>query len=95
MMSAKLTTLGLLRIKAFWYKGCDIIISLHDATKRILSCDSNHIANVVMWPMWLLVALVILSEKLSQTWFYKGLTRKFVFFGGSFCKMKIADTMNF
>ena len=49
-MSAKLATAGLLKIKAFWYKGCDVIISVHDATKRILSRDSNHIVKVVIWP---------------------------------------------
>ena len=42
-------TVGLLKIKAFWYKGCDVIISVQNATKRIISRDSNHITNVVMW----------------------------------------------
>ena len=32
MMSAKLATLGLIKIKAFWNKGYEIIISLHDTT---------------------------------------------------------------
>ena len=50
MMSAKLTSIGLLNIKAFWCKCYDVIISAHGATKRISSCDSNHIVNVVMWP---------------------------------------------
>ena len=50
MMSGKLATVGLFKIKAFWYKGCDLIISVHDAIKRILSPDSNHFVNVVMWP---------------------------------------------
>ena len=50
MMSAKLATLGLFKLKEFWYKGCDVIIYVYDATKRILSRDSNHIINVVMWP---------------------------------------------
>ena len=42
-MSAKLATAGLLKIKTFSYKGYDVIISIHDATKRILSRDSNHL----------------------------------------------------
>ena len=50
MMSAKLATVDLLKIKAFWYKGCDLLISIHDATKRLLSRDWNYIVNVVMWP---------------------------------------------
>ena len=49
-MSAKLATVGLLKIKAFWWVGYDVIISAHDATIRILSRDSNHIVNVVTWP---------------------------------------------
>ena len=35
MMSPKLATVGLLKIKVFWYKVYGIIISIHDATKRI------------------------------------------------------------
>ena len=50
MMSAKLTSIALLNIKACWYKGYDVIVSAHDATNRISSCDSNHIVNAVMWP---------------------------------------------
>ena len=46
--SAKLATVSLPKIKAFSYKVCDIIISVHDATKRILSRDPNHVVNVVM-----------------------------------------------
>ena len=32
MMSTKLVTLGLVKRKAFWNKGYEIIISLHDTT---------------------------------------------------------------
>ena len=46
MMSAKLATLGLLKIKTFWNKGCDIIICVYDVTNRILSRDSNYIVDV-------------------------------------------------
>ena len=31
IMSAKLATLGLLKIKLFWSKGYNVIISVHDA----------------------------------------------------------------
>ena len=49
MMSAKLTTLGLLKIKVFSNKDYDeVIISLNDVTNKILSRDSNHIVDVVM-----------------------------------------------
>ena len=36
MMSAKLTTLGLLKIKAFWRKGYHVIISAYDVINKIL-----------------------------------------------------------
>ena len=50
MMSVKIFTLGHLKIKVFWNKGYDVIISLHDVTNKILSHGSNHIVDVVMWP---------------------------------------------
>ena len=50
-MSAKMATPGLLKIKVFWNKGYDVIISVHDVINKILSRDSNYIVDVVMWPM--------------------------------------------
>ena len=50
MMPAKMATPELLKIKVFWNKGHDIIISVHDVTSKILSRDSNYIVDVVMWP---------------------------------------------
>ena len=50
MMSAKMATLGLLKIRVFWNKGYDVIISTHDVTNKFLSHDSNYIIDVVMWP---------------------------------------------
>ena len=50
MISAKLTNLGLLKIKVFWNKGYDVIISVHDVNSKILSRDSNYVVDVVMWP---------------------------------------------
>ena len=49
MMSAKLVTLYFLKIKIFWNKEYDDIISVHDVTKIFLSRDSNYIVDVVMW----------------------------------------------
>ena len=49
MMSEKLATLDLLKIKVFWSKGYDVIISVYDLTNKILSRDSNYIVDVVMW----------------------------------------------
>ena len=39
MMSAKIATPGLLKVKVFRNKGYDVIISVHDVTNKILSCD--------------------------------------------------------
>ena len=50
MMSAKMVTLGLLKIKVFRNKGCDVIISVYDVINKNLSCDSNFIVDMVMWP---------------------------------------------
>ena len=45
-----MATPGLFKIKTFWNKGYDVIISVNDDTDRILSRDSNYIVVVVMWP---------------------------------------------
>ena len=50
MMSAKMATPGLLKIKVFWNKGYDVIISVHDVTNKILSRESNYTTDVVMRP---------------------------------------------
>ena len=49
-MSANITTPGVLKIRVFWNNGYDIVISVHDVTNKILSRDSNHILDMVMWP---------------------------------------------
>ena len=48
MMSAKMATLGLLKIKEFWKEGYDVIIYVHDITSKILSRDLDYIADVIM-----------------------------------------------
>ena len=48
MIEANLAALGLCKIKVFWNKDYDAIISLHDVTNEILSRDSVYIADVVM-----------------------------------------------
>ena len=50
VISAKLSTLGLFKIKIFWNKDYDVIICVHDVSKKILSLDSNYIVYVIMWP---------------------------------------------
>ena len=48
MMSAKLTTPGLLKIKIFQNKGYDVIIPDYDVNNKVLSSDSNYIVDVAM-----------------------------------------------
>ena len=48
MMSAKMATAGLFKITVFWNKGYDNIIPV--VTNKTLSCDSNYIVDVFMWP---------------------------------------------
>ena len=52
MMSAKISTLGRLKIKVFSNNGYDVIISFHDDTNKFLPRESNYIIDVVMWPMF-------------------------------------------
>ena len=42
MMSVKMATLGLLKLKVFWNKAYDIITCIHDITNKILSYESNY-----------------------------------------------------
>ena len=49
MMSAKLVTPGLLKIKIFRDKGYDVIIPDYDVTNEALPRDSNYTVDVVMW----------------------------------------------
>ena len=49
MMSAKLATPGLLKIKLFRNKGYEVIVPDNDVTNRVLSRDSNYIVDMVIW----------------------------------------------
>ena len=50
MMSAKMATLDLLKIKVFLNNGHDAIIFVHDVSPEILSRDSIYVVNVEMLP---------------------------------------------
>ena len=43
-----MATPGLLKMKIFSKKGYDVIVYVHDVTKKILSSDSNYIVDPVM-----------------------------------------------
>ena len=50
MMSAKMATPDLLKIKLFWNKDSDVIVSVYDVTNKIVPCDSYYIVDVIMRP---------------------------------------------
>ena len=50
VMSVNLTTVGLVQIKVLWNKSYNFLISVHDVTSKILSCNSNYFVDVVLWP---------------------------------------------
>ena len=50
MMPANLATPALVKIKVYRKKGYDVLLHDYEVTNKILSCDSNYVADVVMWP---------------------------------------------
>ena len=48
MISSKMVALGLLKIKVFLSKVHDVIIFVNNITNKILSRESNYIADVFM-----------------------------------------------
>ena len=75
-MSAKLATLGLLKIKVFWNKGYGVIIFIHGVSNKILSGNSNYIVDVVMWPKFGNSNISMREFIMTKQQFYKDLTRK-------------------
>ena len=50
IMSTKMATPGLLKIKVFWNKDYGAITFVYDVINKNLSRDLNHIVGMVMWP---------------------------------------------
>ena len=48
MLSAKMDTLGLLKVKVFLNKGYDVIFFVYEVINKILSRNSIYVVNVVM-----------------------------------------------
>ena len=48
MMSAKLATPGIRKIKIYRNKGSDVIVPDHEVTNKIVSRESNYIVDVAM-----------------------------------------------
>ena len=90
MISAKLATLGYLKIKVFWNKGYDVIISAHDVTNIVLLIDSKHIVDVVMRTNFG-SSRIFMREVMIPT-IYKDLTWKINFFEGC-CSFKFRLTL--
>ena len=49
MISSKMATQGLLKIKVFWNKSYNVTIYTHDVTNKILSRYASCIIDVVIW----------------------------------------------
>ena len=50
MMAAKIAIPSLLKKTIFWNKGYEITNPVNDVNNKILSCDSNFIISVFIWP---------------------------------------------
>ena len=48
MMSAKMGTPDIIKIKVFWKKDYNLKVSVHDVINTILPRELNHNVNVVM-----------------------------------------------
>ena len=48
MMPAKIAAPGFRKIKVYWKKDYDVIISTNDVPNKFVSRDSNYIVDVVM-----------------------------------------------
>ena len=66
IMSDKLATKVPLKIKFFWNIGYAVIISIYNATNKILSLDSNYIVDVVTWPKF---GISMKEVIISSFWF--------------------------
>ena len=80
-MSAKMRTPGLLKITVFWNKDYEVINFADGVTSKILSRDSNHIVDVLMWPKFANCSISLREVITSST--LEGFDQKNRFFGGS------------
>ena len=86
-MSAKLATLGLLKIKKFGNSGYGVIISVHNVTSKVLSCDSNDIVDVATWPKFGTSSISI--REVTVTSILIGFDQKNIFLRGGLCSNSI------
>ena len=80
MISAKMATPALLKLKVFWNKGYYVVYYVYDIANKILSHHSNYIIDVAMWPKFgnssICIREVIINSILQ------GFARKTAFFEG-------------
>ena len=50
IISGEMANLGLLKIKVFWKKVYNVVISAHGVINKVLSRDLYYIVDVVIWP---------------------------------------------
>ena len=62
MMSVKMATPGLPKIKVFWNTCYEVIISVNDVNSKTFSRDSCNIVDVVIWPKFV-------NSSISMRWF--------------------------
>ena len=77
MMSTKVFTPDLLKVKSFLNKSYDAIFSVHEVTNKILLYDLNYIVHVAMWPKFSNCSIFM-----RELQFCKDLARKTDFFEG-------------
>ena len=80
IISAKLSTLDLLKINILWNKGYDVIISVHDVTNKTLARVSNYIADLVMGPKIANSCISMKENIITST--LNGFDQKYQFFWG-------------
>ena len=74
IMSAKIATIGFLKIKVFWNKKYNVIISANGIINQFLSRGSNCIVDVVRWPKFVSSSIYIKEVVIPQC--YNDLARK-------------------
>ena len=73
---------GLLKIKVFWNKIYDVIISIHEVSNKIISRELNYIVHLLMWPKF--GNCNISMKELLTTSILQGFDQKNNFFEGCF-----------
>ena len=65
-----MATPGFLKIKVFWNKSYDVIISVLDLSNKILSWHSTHIIDYIIWPKFgkSSISMIEVNFNSTQIW---------------------------